>query len=99
MQELRSWIAEWTKDAIRDTLLFASIEEYCLRPIGNQPLIACRFVSYLQRHQKGGITQVPANVSIRLVSQVLARPENSISLLDTIMPTWELGKNDKNFYC
>lgn len=86
MQQQMSWIAECTEDArLRNALLFASMEEYCLRPIRNQPLLVYRFVNYLQRHRRGGMTQVPANDSIRLVSdQVLAQDtENSISLLDT----------------
>ncbi len=64
--------------------MLASVEEYCLRPIRNQPLIVYRFVNYLRRSQKGGMTQVPTGELIRLISEEISGDdsEDSLSLLD-----------------
>ena len=86
MQQQIAWIAECTSDPrLRSSLLFTSTEEYCLRPIRNQPLLVYRFVNYISRSSRGGLTQVPISDSIRLVSsEILADDsENPISLLDT----------------
>ena len=83
-QQLR-WISTCTQNSrLRNLLMLASIEEYCLRPIRNQPLIIYRFVNYLRRSQKGGMTQVPTGELIRLVSDEIAPSdsEDSLSLLD-----------------
>ncbi len=80
-----AWIAQCTKDLrLRNILTFASVEEYCLRPIRNQPLLVYRFVNYLRRSQKGGMTQVPSGDLVRLVSEDISSDEedNSLSLLD-----------------
>ncbi|TVP64288.1 MAG: hypothetical protein EA343_05645 [Nodularia sp. (in: Bacteria)] len=70
MQQQMACIAEFTNDKrLRDTLLFASIEEYSMRPVRNQPLLVYRFVNYLRRIQRGGLTQVPGSDLIRLVSE------------------------------
>ncbi len=62
MQQQMACIAEFTNDRqLQDTLLFASIEEYALRPVRNQPLLVYRFVNYLRRTQPGSLTQVPNN--------------------------------------
>lgn len=85
MQQQTAWIAQCTRDPrLRNALLLASVEEYCLRPIRNQPLLCYRFVNYLRRNQKGGMTQVPADDFIRLVSQEVAPDDadGSVSLLD-----------------
>ncbi|MBD0262133.1 MAG: hypothetical protein ICV78_05220, partial [Tolypothrix sp. Co-bin9] len=75
-----------------NSLLFASMEEYCLRPVRNQPLLAYRFVNYLRRTQRGGLTQVPGSNLIRLVSEdilteneeiVTENIENRVELLDS----------------
>jgi hypothetical protein len=86
MQQQVQWISQCTCDVrLRNALMLASTEEYCLRPIRNQPLLCYRFVNYLRRTQKGGMTQVPANDFIRLVSEEIAPDdaEGSVSLLDT----------------
>jgi DNA-binding CsgD family transcriptional regulator len=86
MQQQMAWIAECTADArLRNTLLFTSTEEYCLRPVRNQPLLVYRFVNYLRRMQRGGLTNVPNSDLIRLVSEEILTEdsENPISLLDT----------------
>lgn len=86
MQQQILWIAKCTDDArLRNALLLASTEEYCLRPIRNQPLLSYRFVNYLRRSQRGGMTQVPAQEFIRLVSEEISPDdsEGSVSLLDS----------------
>ena len=80
-----AWIAQCTADLrLRNLLIFASVEEYCLRPIRNQPLLVYRFVNYLRRSQRGGMTQVPSGDLVRLVSEDVSSDEedNSLSLLD-----------------
>lgn len=79
------WIAQCTSNPrLRNALMFTSIEEYCLRPIRNQPLLVYRFVNYLRRTQRGGMTQVPTGDMIRLVSEEVTLDDsaNPISLLD-----------------
>lgn len=86
MQQQLAWIAQCTNDKrLRDALLFTSIEEYCLRPVRNQPLLVYRFVNYLRRTSRGGLTQVPNSDLIRLVSEEILTDdtENSINLVDT----------------
>ena len=86
MQQQILWISKCTADTrLRNALLLASTEEYCLRPIRNQPLLSYRFVNYLRRSQRGGMTQVPAQEFIRLVSEEISPDdsEGSVSLLDS----------------
>jgi DNA-binding CsgD family transcriptional regulator len=86
IQQQMAWIAECTSDAkLRSALLFASVEEYCLRPIRNQPLLVYRFVNYLRRVQRGGFTQVPNDNTVRLISEEILQDDsdNPLSLLDT----------------
>jgi len=85
LQRQIDWIGECTEDRrLRNTLLLASVEEYCLRPIRNQPLLLFRFVNYLRRSQRGGMTQVPEGDLIRLVSEEVMPDdsESPVSLLD-----------------
>ncbi|MEP0918622.1 HetZ-related protein 2 [Leptolyngbya sp. DQ-M1] len=85
MQEQVSWIAQCTNDPrLRNAIVLTATEEYCLRPIRNQPLLVYRFVNYQKRTQRGGMTQVPAADFIRLVSEEIAPDdsEGSVSLLD-----------------
>jgi hypothetical protein len=86
MQQQIGWISQCTRDArLRNALMLATTEEYCLRPIRNQPLLCYRFVNYLRRTQKGGMTQVPTDDFIRLVSDEISpdESEGSVSLLDS----------------
>jgi DNA-binding CsgD family transcriptional regulator len=86
MQQQMANIAGFTTDRrLRDTLLFASVEEYCLRPVRNQPLLVYRFVNYLRRTQRGGLTQVPTRDLIRLVSEEILTDdnENRVNLVDS----------------
>lgn len=84
VQQFR-WISTCTHNSrLRNLLMLASVEEYCLRPIRNQPLVVYRFVNYLRRSQKGGMTQVPTGEMIRLISEEITGEDgdDSISLLD-----------------
>lgn len=85
MQQQMACISEITTDRrLQDTLLFASIEEYALRPVRNQPLLAYRFVNYLRRTQRGGLTQVPTSDLVRLVSEEILTDDNDnrVNLVD-----------------
>ncbi|HEY9729443.1 MAG TPA: HetZ-related protein 2, partial [Chroococcales cyanobacterium] len=85
MQKQIAWIAQCTDDTrMRDALLLTSIEEYCLRPIRNQPLLVYRFVNFLRRSQRGGMTHIPEGDMVRLVSEELTLEETDspVSLLD-----------------
>ncbi len=85
LQQQVAWIAECTSDRrLQNSLLLASVEEYCLRPIRNQPLLVYRFVNYLRRSQRGGLTQVPSGDWVRLVSEqlLLDDTDETVSLLD-----------------
>lgn len=85
LQSQMAWIARCTTDEkMRNYLLFASIEEYCLRSIRNQPLLVYRFVNYLRSQSRSGLTQLPKNENIRILSEqvMLDEQENSVSLLD-----------------
>ncbi len=85
MQQQMACIAEFTTDArLKNSLLFATVEEYCLRPVRNQPLLVYRFVNYLRRTQRGGLTQVPGSDLIRLVSEEILTDdsENRVNLAD-----------------
>ncbi len=79
------WIGECSpRSQIRNLLMLATVEEYCLRPIRNQPLLVYRFVNYLRRSQRGGMTNIPAGEMIRLISEEIGtdEPDSSMSLLD-----------------
>ncbi|MDC0831623.1 hypothetical protein AY599_00420 [Leptolyngbya valderiana BDU 20041] len=69
---------------LRNALVLASLEEYCLRPVRNQPLLVYRFVNYLRRSQRGGLTQVPTVELIRLVSAEVAPSDSddTVNLID-----------------
>jgi DNA-binding CsgD family transcriptional regulator len=80
-----AWIARCTQDErLRNSLLLTSIEEYCLRPIRNQPLLVYRFVNFLRRQSRSGITQVPQQERVRLISEEMNLDEenSTLSLLD-----------------
>ncbi|ARV57783.1 hypothetical protein BZZ01_03275 [Nostocales cyanobacterium HT-58-2] len=86
IQQQMACITEFTTDdRLKNALLFASVEEYCLRPVRNQPLLVYRFVNYLRRTQRGGLTQVPTNDLVRLVSEEILTDDsdNRVNLVDT----------------
>ncbi len=81
-----AWIAKCSQDErLRNSLLLASVEEYCMRPIRNQPLLVYRFVNFLRRSQRGGMNQVPQSEIVRLVSEEVSGDEgdSSVSWLDS----------------
>lgn len=79
------WIAECTKDGkLRDALLLTTVEEYCLRPIRNQPLIVYRFVNFLRRAQRGGMTHIPEGEIIKLISEEVVGEDS-----DNPMHLWD----------
>lgn len=80
-----AFISQSTSDPrLKNALLFASVEEYCLRPIRNQPLLVYRFVNYLRRTSRGGLTQVPTSDLVKLVSEEVLTDDsdNRINLVD-----------------
>ncbi|NMG05478.1 HetZ-related protein 2 [Brasilonema sp. UFV-L1] len=86
IQQQMIYIGEFTTDGrLKNALLFASVEEYCLRPVRNQPLLVYRFVNYLRRTQRGGLTQVPSQDLVRLVSEEILTDDsdNRVNLVDT----------------
>ena len=86
IQKQIAWIAQCTNDTrLRDALLLTTVEEYCLRPIRNQPLLVYRFVNFLRRSQRGGMTHVPEGDMVRLVSEemTLDDTDSPVSLLDS----------------
>ncbi len=86
IQKQIAWIAQCTDDSrLREALLLTTIEEYCLRPIRNQPLLVYRFVNFLRRSQRGGMTHVPEGDQVRLVSEEVTPDEMDapVSLLDS----------------
>ncbi|MEM6435059.1 MAG: HetZ-related protein 2 [Cyanobacteria bacterium P01_D01_bin.115] len=85
LKEQVRWIGECSpRSQVRNLLMLATIEEYCLRPIRNQPLLVYRFVNYLRRSQRGGMTNIPSGEMIRLISEEIGTddPDSSMSLLD-----------------
>ncbi|MGB3534135.1 MAG: HetZ-related protein 2 [Microcoleaceae cyanobacterium] len=85
LQKQLKWISHCTDDTrLRNALLLTSLEEYCLRPIRNQPLLAYRFVNYLRRSQRGGITQVPTGEWVKQISNEITtdETEDTINLVD-----------------
>jgi DNA-binding NarL/FixJ family response regulator len=86
LQQQTAWIATCTDDMrLRTALLLTAVEEYCLRPIRNRPLIVHRFINFLRRTQMGGVTQVPERRILKLLSDELLSDErdNSWSVIDT----------------
>ncbi len=99
MQAQTRWIKQCTDRAsLRNLLTLATIEEYCLRPIRNQPLLVYRFVNYLRRSQRGGMTQVPSAEIIQLISEEIGKDaaEGSLSLLDfEALDRYEVEKDQR----
>lgn len=86
IQKQIAWIGRCTDDPrLREALILTTIEEYCLRPIRNQPLLVYRFVNFLRRSQRGGMTHVPEKEKVRLVSEEVSPDEadSPLSLLDS----------------
>ena len=65
-------IAQCTQELhLRDALLLASIEEYCLRPLGNQPLLVYHLVNFLCCQTSDSMTQVPQRDATSLISEAV----------------------------
>ena len=100
LQTQIAWIAECTDDRrLRNIAIVTAVEEYCLRPIRNQPLLVYRFVNYLRRSQRGGVTQVPSSNNIRLVSAEVSGSggdaDDDVNLIDT--QTLDAYESDREF--
>ncbi|MDF5724301.1 MAG: HetZ-related protein 2 [Rhizonema sp. PD37] len=98
VQKQMAFISELTTDRkLQNALLFASVEEYCLRPVRNQPLLVYRFVNYLRQTQRGGLTQVPSSDNVRLVSEEVLTEDNDnpVNLLDYQAVTEYLETQDR----
>ena len=69
---------------LQEAFLCTVLEEYCLRPIHNQPLISYRFVNLMRRYQRSGMTNVPAKQNLKLLSTELEtnNSEQTLNLLD-----------------
>lgn len=53
IQQQMTCITEFTTDdKLKNALLFTSIEEYCLRPVHNQPLLVYHLIDYLKKSKK-----------------------------------------------
>ncbi|MEQ9236982.1 HetZ-related protein 2 [Coleofasciculus sp. E2-BRE-01] len=79
------WIAQCSEDIhLRDALLLTTLEEYCMRPIRNQPLVVYRFVNFLKRSGRGGMTHLPGGENVRFVSESITSDDTDapVSLLD-----------------
>ena len=79
------WIAQCTDDKrLQTALTFTTLEEYCLRPIRNQPLLVYRFVNYLKRSQKNGITQIPPDLWVQVLpdQKTTDETEDAVNILD-----------------
>ena len=62
IQQQITCISKLTTDTqLRNVLLFASLEEYCLRPTRNLPLLVYYFVKYLYHTEHNSLTQVSRN--------------------------------------
>jgi len=83
-QELKSIEACTDNLRLRSVLLLASLEEYCLRTVRNQPLILYRFLNHLGRSQRAGMTQVPTGELVQILSEdvTTTNGEEALSRLD-----------------
>jgi DNA-binding CsgD family transcriptional regulator len=81
---------------LRNLLLLASLEEYCLRSVRNQPLVLYRCINHLQRSQRGGMTQVPTQELVQLLSEEVtsANGEEPLSRLDG--DAWHRYQQEQN---
>lgn len=82
-----TWIAKCTSvPRLRNLLLFTSLEEYCLRPIRNQPLISHRIINYLDRSERGGLTKTSKRDFVKLVSgeDLDQNSDRTFSWLDSV---------------
>lgn len=99
IQNAIAWIRQCTEDRrLREALLLTSVEEYCLRPIRNQPLLAYRFVNFLRRSQRSGMTQVPQQQRIRTISEQITLEDGDapLSLIDNeVIENYQLEQTEE----
>jgi hypothetical protein len=97
LQQQIVWIGTCTdRPQLRNTLMLATIEGYCLRPVRNRPLISYRFVNYLRTSQRGGVTNLPQGIFIKMVADTVSDDENetSFNLIDDRAATTDLERQD-----
>lgn len=86
IQREGAWLAvTFPHHPLRNILLFVEIEEYALRPVRNLPLITYRFINFLKKSQRAGLTQVPTAEFIALYSEEYGPPDREnepVSLFD-----------------
>ncbi|PSF38397.1 hypothetical protein C7H19_05255 [Aphanothece hegewaldii CCALA 016] len=71
-----SWIAQCTcNEMLRDRLLLASVEEYCLKSIQNQSLFIDRLFNYIHRN--------PNNKSVLLLLEPMNLDDYNIAMVKT----------------
>ncbi|BAZ39569.1 TPR repeat-containing protein [Calothrix sp. NIES-4101] len=85
IQEHIHAIAQYTTNIeLRNALLFATTEEYCLRPISNQPVIVHALINYLCRNQRENpTTQLKIRREIRKGIKTTSKKEKNILLANT----------------
>jgi len=82
IQKQIDFIARCTDNSIlRNSLLLTTVEEYCLRPIRDRPLLCYRIVNFMVERNRGGITHIPKNKKLHFISPN-AFPKNTDLLLD-----------------
>jgi len=82
LQKQNNYIAKSTVNSnLANSLLLATLEEYCLRPIRDRPLLFYRVINFMVERKRGGITQIPKNKRLRLVSPQ-KNTDPAVNLLD-----------------
>lgn len=82
MQQQIAAIAKCTNDGkLRNALLLASLEEYCLSPLQNQPLLLFLFTNYLHRKVRERVTSMSTSRTMHLVSENHQADNNNIHSL------------------
>lgn len=85
IQRENKFIRDCTKNPrLSNSLIMTSLEEYCLRPICDRPLLLYRIINFMNSQKRGGITTIPKNKHLRLINPVLDRDDANcwINLLD-----------------
>lgn len=85
IQRQTRFITRCTKNPnLGNSLLLTTLEEYCLRPIHDRPLLFYRIINFMGHQKRGGITKIPKNKQLVFVSPIFERVDSdcSIDLLD-----------------
>lgn len=68
IQKQNRFIARCTRNYnLVNSLFLATLEEYCLRPIRERPLLFYRVINFLDKRKRGGITHIPKNKRLRSI--------------------------------